>query len=368
MRKKHIAIIGVRAFPANYPGISGIDVRMESIIKYFSSVGYTTDVYVRSWIQKKGKKTKNISIIPIFTLLHPFVDTLLYSFLASILTCFSQAQIVFYEGTGSFLLSFLPRLFGKKVVVTIHSLEWRRKKWNTLAKLVLKQIEKVGVLTANIIIVVNTQLLTYCKKKYKKKAVFIPFFVEKKQPEKNVSRTLDTFGVTKNKYILYLGRITPEKRIEWIIQAHQKVNNHDLPLLLVGNWDKNSPYSINLKKLIKETKTVQIIPHLTGDKKDALISSCKLFVLASEVEGMPVALCEVLSYQRPVLIPNLAGLKDLHIPQQNTFRTNSFLSFSKQYQFCVDNDKPMQYAYTDSFSKQHMFTTYETIIQRYFRK
>jgi len=61
------------------------------------------------------------------------------SFFAAICAAFKDYDIVHFHAEGPCAALWIPKLFGKKCVCTIHGIDWQREKW----KVVLDQIHKV---------------------------------------------------------------------------------------------------------------------------------------------------------------------------------------------------------------------------------
>ena len=55
------------------------------------------------------------------------LEAMIYSILASLRIAFSKYDCVHYHAEGSCAMIWLPHLFGKKTVVTIHGLDWKRR-------------------------------------------------------------------------------------------------------------------------------------------------------------------------------------------------------------------------------------------------
>lgn len=316
----NIAFIGLRAYPSNICGISGIDVRGETLINGLRK-GNNIDVYVRNWAQSSLgiPKTKNIRIKQVFTIKNKYIDTLLYSVIASLSVCFSHSKIVFYEGTSSGILSFLPKLFRKKVIITIHSIEHKRNKWGVFAYLILYLCEIISVTFSDKIICVSEDIRTDIWNRYKKDAVVIPYFLELKKVRARKER--------KDRYALYLGRFTEEKRLEWLIKAFDEINQKGMKLVLAGGNVIDKTYAKKIENLTKGNKNIKLSGYVFGKEKETLLSNASLFILPSNIEGSPISLFEALSYRKPVLISAVGGLDSLFNSNRYYFNPDSYSEF-----------------------------------------
>ena len=62
---------------------------------------------------------------------------------------------------GNAQFSFIPRIFGKKTVVTLHGLDWQREKWGLIAKTYLKFCERCITIFPNKVISVSQKIKNY---------------------------------------------------------------------------------------------------------------------------------------------------------------------------------------------------------------
>ena len=105
----------------------------------------------------------------------------------------------------------LPKLFGKKVIVTIHGLDWQREKWKGgFGSKYIHLGEKMAAKWADEIIVLNRKEQTYFKETYSRNTVFIPNGVSR--PERVQADLIkQEFGLEKDSYSSILGVWSPKK-------------------------------------------------------------------------------------------------------------------------------------------------------------
>ena len=121
--------------------------------------------------------------------------------------------MVHIHAEGPAFFSWLPKMFGKRVIVTIHGIDWQREKWKSgFGSKFIRQGEKNAVKYADEIIVLSKGVKDYFKDTYGRETRFIPNGVNR--PEIRESDLItEKFGLTKDSYILFLGRLVPEKGI-----------------------------------------------------------------------------------------------------------------------------------------------------------
>ena len=137
------------------------------------------------------------------------------SFFAAFYSAFGKFDVVHIHAEGPAFFAWLPKLFGKKVVVTIHGIDWQREKWKSgFGSKFIRQGEKNAVKYADEIIVLSKGVQDYFKNTYDRDTWFIPNGVNRSEIRKAELIT-QKFGLTENSYILFLGRLVPEKGMEY---------------------------------------------------------------------------------------------------------------------------------------------------------
>ena len=127
--------------------------------------------------------------------------------------------MVHIHAEGPAFFCWIPKLFGKRVISTIHGLDWAREKWKFgVGSKFIRQGEKNAVKYADEIIVLSKGVQKYFMETYGRETHFIPNGVNRPQIRK-ASLITDKFGLKKDSYILFLGRLVPEKGIRYLVEA-----------------------------------------------------------------------------------------------------------------------------------------------------
>lgn len=317
-----LAIIGIRGIPANFPGSSGIDTYVENQLAILAKQFYIT-LFPRSWV--KHKKTV-YQQIPVPCLHDSYFDTGLYTILATFYALSQNSDIFWYHASGSALFSFIPRLLGKKVILTIHGVDWQRTKWaNPIFKNIIRLLEIIAVHSSTEIHVVSQDLINYIASTYHRNVIFSP-------PQVSVQTTsrydqLSQWHLVPNQYILYLGRLVPEKRVDWLISAFKKTpHTSDLKLVVAG-YIEHTHYCQQL--LSQSNPNIIFTDYVSGQHKWQLLNYCRLFVLPSLLEGNSLALQEVVALHKKCLISDITPHRQIIPSSKNItlFKTNSFQDF-----------------------------------------
>lgn len=305
-----IAMIGHKRIPSRE---GGVEVVVEELSTRLVQQGHQVDVYNRKGknvqdknAYKQNKKLKNykgVNIITIPTINKKGLDALIYSFFASIRASFGKYDVLHYHAEGSCAMLWIPHLFRKKIVVTIHGLDWQRSKWGGFATKYIKFGEKLAVKYADEIIVLSKGVQQYFKETYKRETHFIPNGVNKPiiREEKEIK---EKWNLEKDNYILFLARIVPEKGLHYLINAFKQIKT-DKKLVIAGGASHTNDYLEQIKEMAKNDDRIIMTGFVQGEILDELFSNCYLYCLPSDVEGMPISLLEAMSYGCNCLVSNI---------------------------------------------------------------
>jgi glycosyltransferase involved in cell wall biosynthesis len=287
-----IAFIGHKRIPGRE---SGIEVALEQITRILVKNGNKVDAYNRA--KKEYKKVKNfdgVRVITIPTIDNKSLDAPVYSFFAAIRALFGRYDAVHYHAEGPCMMLWLNKLFGQRVVVTIHGLDWQRAKWNRLASGIILFGEKCAAKYADEVIVLSYNVQQYFRDTYKRETVYIPNGVcEPTIRDDTFIRS--TWGLKKDGYILFLGRIVPEKGLHYLIDAYKNIST-DKKLVIAGGSSHTDEYYESLKKRAADDYRVIFTGFIEGVGLESLYSNTYFYVLPSDVEGMPISLLEAMSF------------------------------------------------------------------------
>jgi glycosyltransferase involved in cell wall biosynthesis len=223
---------------------------------------------------------------------------------------FCDYDIVHYHAIGPATFSFLPRIAGKRTVVTVHGLDWQREKWGRCAKLYLKFGERAAVAFPNRTIAVSKHLQSYLEEKYRKSVSYIPNAVTEPvilQPEK-----IRQYGLGSRDYILFVARLVPEKGCHFLIDAYKRLNP-DMKLVIAGGSSLSDDYVRDLRQ--HESEKIIFTGYVHGELLQELYSNAYCYVHPSTVEGLPFTLLEAVSYGNCVIAsdipPNAEVVRDM---------------------------------------------------------
>ena len=292
-------MIGHKRIPSRE---GGIEIVVDELSTELVKRGHTVVAYNRKGHHIAGKEFEGkalneyngIKLKNVFTFESSKLNAIVYSILASIKAAIGRFDVVHFHAEGPSSMCWLPKLFGKRVIVTIHGLDWQRSKWGGFATKFLKFGEKTAAKYADEIIVLSKNVQNYFIDTYNRKTVFIPNGVRKPQI-KDDSLIKEKFSLSKDGYILFLGRLVPEKRVHSLIHAYKKIHTNK-KLVISGSASHTDEYVEELKYLAKDDDRIVFTDFVQGEILEELYSNAYIYCLPSDLEGMPLSLLEAMSY------------------------------------------------------------------------
>lgn len=231
----------------------------------------------------------------------------------------------------------LPRLFGIHTVATIHGLDSQRSKWGGFASRYLQFGERMAAKYADELIVLSEGNRKYFKDMYGRNATLIPNGVEK--PElKEAKLILERYGLKKKSYILFLARIVPEKGLHYLIEAFKDIAT-DKKLCIVGGTSHSGEYVEQVVKMAEDDPRIMFLGFQQGAALEELFSNAYLYVLPSDVEGMPISLLEAMSYGNCCVVSNIVENADVVEDKGVTFEKSNVKSLEKELKNLLEDER-----------------------------
>lgn len=306
----NIAMLGHKHIPSRE---GGIEVVVEEISVRLVKMGHKVTCYNRNGHHVSGKEFdgeklseyKGIKLKSVFTIDRKGLAAVTSSFFASIKAAVGNYDVVHIHAEGSAAFCWIPKLFGKKVIVQIHGLDHlRTEKFRGFGCKYIKFGEKCAVKFADKIIVLSEGVQKYFMDTYGKRTVFIPNGVN--QPEfRKPNEISKRWNLEKDSYILFLGRLVPEKGLRYLVEAYGKLNT-DKKLVIAGGSSDTDEFVAELRSSCRSFKNRVIFTgFIQGEILDELYSNAYIYVLPSDLEGMPLSLLEAMSYGNCCVISDI---------------------------------------------------------------
>ncbi|NEP56939.1 MAG: glycosyltransferase family 4 protein [Symploca sp. SIO2G7] len=302
-----IAVIGAKGLPAKQ---GGIEHHCEELYSRIVRQGHSVDLFARSSytgsITIDKYSIQGVRVISLPCLKVKGIDALLSSALGAIASTGGSYDIIHFHALGPSLFTWLPKVATTaQIVVTCHGLDWRRAKWSKASSELIHLGEKAAVRFANQIIVVSKELKSYFTQNYGLKTEYItnaPSSLGESDPNFQYGSSL---GLSSGKYIMFMGRLVPEKQPDVLIKTFQTLKPNGLKLVLVGGTSDTGKYTSELFDLAAGNPDIVFTNQLNGSRLAEILRHAKLFVLPSEIEGLPLALLEAMQEGIPVLASDI---------------------------------------------------------------
>jgi glycosyltransferase involved in cell wall biosynthesis len=295
-----IAVVGTRGVPSAY---SGLETSTETLYAILAARGHDVTVYCRAeQLQHVAPMYRGMKQVCLPAIRRRSVETLSHvGFSLAHATLAASYDLLHLQALAPGLFAPLQPLWRAATVATIHGLDWQRAKWAGAGGQLLHRAERSIVRHIENVTVVSRDLQRYFRETYGKETVYIPNGMRLVDERDDVDRShLAAFGLTAGRYIVYVGRLVPEKRVEELIRAFRGVDG-DYRLALVGEGAYAGEYVSQLRAASAGDDRVVFTGRLDGAALRAVFSSAAMFVNPSELEGLPNALLEAIEYQIPVV-------------------------------------------------------------------
>lgn len=342
-----IAMLGQK----NLDRSGGIEVVVTELTTRMVKIGHEVVCYNRRGHHVSGKEFdsdikdnyQGVKIKTVPTIDKKGLAAMTSSFFAAIYAAFGKYDVVHFHAEGPCAMLWLPKLLGKRCICTVHGIDWAREKWKgTFAAKYIKFGEKVAVKYADEIIVLSKSVQDYFKEKYNRNTVYIPNGVNK--PEiKEVDLIKKKYNLEKDGYILYLGRLVPEKGLRYLIKAFKDIKT-DKKLVIAGGASDTDSFFQEIKELSKSDGRIIFTGFVQGQILEELYSNAYLYTLPSDLEGMPLSLLEGMSYGNCCLTSNIAECSEVVIDKAVTFKKSDINDLREKLQYlCDQSDVVVKY-------------------------
>ncbi len=342
--KLKIAMIGHKRVPSRE---GGVEIVVEELSKRLVKHGHEVHVYNRKGNHVSGKQhdiTKEelkeyegVKIKQVITIEKRGLAALTSSFFATISALFGRYDVIHFHAEGPSAMLWIPHIFGIRTVVTIHGLDWQRAKWGLFATNYLKFGEWIAVKYADEVIVLSKNVQKYFLEKYNRDTTFIPNGIER--PEiKETNIIEEKWNLKKDEYILFLGRIVPEKGLSYLVDAFKNVNT-DKKLVIAGGSSDTEKFMNEIKEKTSNDNRFIFTGFVQGEILEELYSNAYSYVLPSDLEGMPISLLEAMSYGNCCVVSDIPECTEVVEKKAVIFRKGDKNDLSEKLQWLCDNEQ-----------------------------
>ena len=307
---KTIAVIGTRGFPGIQGGVEAHSYHLYT---------HMEDVHVRlyrrhAYLTEQSAQTfPNIEYVDLPSTRIKGFEAVWHTLLSVLHIMTHRPDVVHIHNIGPGMFAPLVRLMGLPVVLTYHSPNYEHSKWNAAARWLLRQCEKLSLRFSNRVIFVNKHQMEKCGAL--DKSVFIPNGIDPVTRSESTT-FLEQHGITGG-YLLAVGRLTPEKGFEYLVEAANRLPEVT-QVVIAGASDHDSTYRDLLERLDTNKKVI-FTGFTSGEDLRQLYSHARALVLPSVNEGFPMVLLEAMAYGLPILCSDIPGTSQVDLPERDYF-------------------------------------------------
>lgn len=344
-----IAMLGHKRVPSRE---GGVEIVVEQLAVRLFSMGHSVTCYNRrskgaGSNNKKAKKNyKGVRLKSVWTVDKRGLAAMTSSFSGAIEAAFGRYDVVHFHAEGPCAMMWIPKLFGKKCIATIHGLDHKRAKWGKFASKYILFGEKCAVKFADEIIVLSESVRDYFMTTYGRKTTVIPNGVERPEIIKAEEIT-EKFGLKGEDYILYLGRLVPEKGIAYLIEAFKQIDT-DKKLVIAGGSSDAKEFEKELRITAQSDERIIFTDFVEGRVLAELYSNAYIYVLPSDLEGMPLSLLEAMSYGRCCLTSDIPECTSVTEDKGVTFKKGDIQDLKDKLKSLCDSPVTVQKLSLDS--------------------
>lgn len=341
-----IAMLGHKRIPSRE---GGVEIVVYELSTRMAAMGHDVTCYNRrgkhvsgSKNEKVKKKTEYESVMlkSVVTVDKKGLAAMTSSFFASIRAAFGKYDVVHFHAEGPCAMLWLPKLFGKRCVATIHGLDHQRAKWGRFASWYIKSGEKCAAKYADEIIVLSESVKEYFIETYGRETTVVPNGVNPAN-KVEIEEIYDNFGLEKDGYILFLARLVPEKGVKYLIDAYKQVDT-DKKLVIAGGSSDTAEFEEELREMAKYDGRIIFTGFVQGRPLEELYSNAYFYVLPSDLEGMPLSLLEAMSYGNCCLTSDIPECTSVTEDKGLSFKKGDVEDLREKIQMLCDDPKTVE--------------------------
>ncbi len=359
-----IAFLGTRGIPANY---GGFETFAEELSVRLAARGHEVTVYCRKASYADCAATycgvRRVTLGSVHT---KYLDTLSHTCLSTLHLLPEKVDIAYYCNSANACFTWLPRVFGAKVVLNTDGLEWERAKWNWAGKTYYRLSEHLAALFPDRLVSDSRVIQRYYKEKFGVDSSFVAYGADPLERGYGAER-LAELGVEPEKYFLYVSRLEPENNAHLVVKAFEQTPA-DFALLMVGG----APFAHDYIRELKSTRDprIRFLGPLYGETYKALRANAYVYVNAMEVGGTHPAILEAMGAGNCVLVSDIAYNTEAVAEAGVTFRNKDVVDLREKMAYLVDHpDEVRAYGRKAAvralaeYDWENVTSAYETLFQ-----
>lgn len=296
-----VAIIGHKQIPGRS---GGVEVVVEELATRLAKLGASVTVYNR---RLKGKPSPSsfhgARIVDVPTPDSKKLNAVVYSYLATTRAVIDGCDVIHYHALGPSASLWLAKLLGKKVVVTVHGLNYKTPKWRGFGAKYIKFGERLAMSRADEVIVLSRSIQRHFEEEYGRTCRYLPNGLSMPETVEDDS-VLDRLDLRGRDFVLCVSRLVPGKGLEALLRAWRTLPTR-AELVIAGDAEYMDDFKAGLREIAGDDERIRFIGFTSKPDLCALYEAARLFVFPSEAEGMPMSLLEAMWFDCPCLVSDI---------------------------------------------------------------
>lgn len=292
-----IAVVGTRGIPDVH---GGVERHCEELYPRLVDLGVDVTVYAREPYIAAQQTWRGVKVIPLAAPTHRSAEAFVHTLRAVGAARRIRPSLIHFHSIGPGGLLPLARMSGLLSVLTVHAFDYQQTKWGRLSSSYLHYGESAGVRMADGVIAVSRWMTDELRVRYHRQVHYVPNGPLAIPPVQG-TRTLESLGIADSRYVLFVGRLIPDKRVEDLFAAMSDFSG--VRLVVVGDTSYTDRYTEYLRTIAP--RNVVFAGYRYGQELAELYRNAAVFALPSAVEGLPLSLLEALSVGLPCVASDI---------------------------------------------------------------
>lgn len=306
-----IHFVGLKGIPATY---GGVEHAVEEIGSRLAARGHTVVVHCRNHYTAPEIKTHRGMVLHRgWSLRTKHLDTISHTFLSMLGASRRRPDVIGLHNYPNGPLAAIGRIAGVPVALHLHGFEWGLGKWNCIDKAILRLLLRPAAAAPSALTSVSKMQAELIEKATGRKVLYIPNGVDPPawlEDGNRVGALLRPLELQPDGYVLCVSRLVPQKGVEHLIRAYRS-STTTLPLAIVGDHNHAPDYAALLRREAADDPRIRFLGYRYGDVLWGLYAGCRIFVLPSESEGMPLVLLEAMAARRATLASGIPEIEEV---------------------------------------------------------
>jgi glycosyltransferase involved in cell wall biosynthesis len=295
-----IAIAGIRGVPANY---GGFETSAHETAVRMAAKGHEVLAYCRTNENPQETVFHDVRLVKLRAPKVGSLETIVHSLQIAfdVLVHKRDVHVVHLYNAASAFGGLILHLAGVPLVMTLDGVEWRRDKWNWAARRLWFLSTWLATRVADVTVCDSQTVKKYFEERFDAEMDYVPYGAESVPTE--TTGELAAFGVSPGGYLLFVGRLVPEKGVDTLLEGY-RLSGCTMPLVIVGGNTGDGEYVERLKRIAGPS--VHFVGFRYGAEYDVLLRNARMYVSASKLEGTSPSLLAAMGARVCCLVNGIA--------------------------------------------------------------